>query len=370
MLNRQRVSRLLDRARRDVEEGLLPACQVALGYEGELAVDETFGEADPSTRFAFFSATKPLVAAAIWALIGDGKVKVRERVAAIIPEFATHGKDAVTIEQLMLHTAGFPWAPLGPPTWETREGRVRAFAAWRLNWEPGTRYEYHPTSAHWVLAEIIDRVTGGDFRDVVEARVTEPAGLPRLLGLGSDDQQGIATLKAVGEHATPDEIEAVLGVRELPTREVDENVLLFFNEPAARAVGVPGGGGFGRAADLALFYQAVLHNPGGIWDAAVLDDARSRVRNRFPEPLLQYPANRTLGFTQAGDDGLMHLRGFGRTVSPRTIGHNGAGGQIAWLDPDSGLSFAFITNGLDRHAFRGPRRGAALSSLAGRCAEP
>jgi CubicO group peptidase (beta-lactamase class C family) len=62
----------------------------------------------------------------------------------------------------MLHTAGFPHAPLGPPAWDTREGRLAAFGRWSLNWEPGSTYEYHATSAHWVLAEIIDRVTGSN----------------------------------------------------------------------------------------------------------------------------------------------------------------------------------------------------------------
>ena len=370
MLNRKRIRELLERARREVEEGRLPACQIALGYGGELAVDETYGAADPATRFAFFSATKALVAAAAWALIGDGVLDVRRRVAELIPEFASHGKDGVSIEQVMLHTAGFPHAPLGPPDWYRREDRLRAFSEWRLNWEPGTRYEYHPTSAHWVLAEVIDRVTGRDYRDVVEERVTGPAGLPRVLGLAPDAQRGIAALVGVGEHATGDELEAVFGIRELPVGEVVEDVMLRFNEPAVRELGVPGGGGYGRAADLALFYQAVLHNPSGMWDRDVLADARSRVRNRLPDPLLGQPANRTLGLLQAGDDGFMHVRGFGRTVSPRTIGHNGAGGQLAWVDPDTGLSLGFTTNGLERHELRGPRRGTALSSLAGLCAEP
>jgi len=369
MLNQKRIRELLGRAGREVEEGRLPACQIALGYDGEIVVDETYGDADPTTRFAFFSATKALIAGALWSLMGDGVLDVRRRVAEVVPEFGSNGKDTVTIEQVMLHTSGFPHAPLGPPAWNTRESRLRTFAEWHLTWQPGTRYEYHPTSAHWVLAEIIDRVTGRDYRDIVEERVTRPAGLPRVLGLAPEAQRGIATLVGVGEHATGDELEAVFGIRELPMGEVVEDVMLRFNEPGVRELGVPGGGGYGRAADLALFYQAVLHNPGGIWKPAVLENARAQVRNHLPDPLLKQPANRTLGLLQAGDDGFMHVRGFGRTVSPRTVGHNGAGGQLAWVDPESGISFGFTTNGLERHVLRGPRRGTALSSLAGMCAE-
>jgi CubicO group peptidase (beta-lactamase class C family) len=51
-------------------------------------------------------------------------------------------------------------------------------------------------------------------------------------------------------------------------------------------------------------------------------------------------------------------------VSPRAFGHAGAGGQIAWADPETGISFAYLTNGLDRHVLREGRRGVALSSRA------
>ena len=171
-----------------------------------------------------------------------------------------------------------------------------------------------------------------------------------------------------GELATPDELEAVLGVRELPITEVTPEALLEFNAPEVRALGVPGGGGVMRAADLALFYQALLHNPDGIWDPK-----RARRRDRHgcattcPNAGPASPANRALGVIVAGDDGRANLRGFGHTGSPRTFGHNGAGGQIAWADPESGISFAYVTNGMDQHVIRQGRRGIALSSLAAVC---
>jgi CubicO group peptidase (beta-lactamase class C family) len=238
---------------------------------------------------------------------------------------------------------------------------------WRLNWEPGTRYEYHPTSAHWVLAEIIERATGQDYREVVQERVTDPVGLPRILGLATDQQDDIQDLVTVGEHATPDELEAVFGVRELPATEVTDEVVLRFNEPDVRAVGVPGGGGFARACDLALFYQHLLHDPGGIWDPAWRERCTSEVRNTLPDPM-GVPANRSLGLILAGDDGKSNLRGMGRTVSPQAFGHNGAGGQLAWADPATGVSLGYVTNGYDLHEVREPRRGTAISSIAAACA--
>jgi CubicO group peptidase (beta-lactamase class C family) len=51
-------------------------------------------------------------------------------------------------------------------------------------------------------------------------------------------------------------------------------------------------------------------------------------------------------------------------VSAHAFGHAGAGGQIAWADPASGISFCYLTNGLDAHVLREARRGLALSSHA------
>jgi CubicO group peptidase (beta-lactamase class C family) len=364
-----KVAELLSRARREVDEGLLPSCQVALGYEGELVAFEAFGDATVDTTYCVFSATKPFVAGVMWQLIADGSVDVDAKVADVIPEFGTNGKDVVTIEQVMLHTSGFPHAPLGPPAWATREGRVERFAQWRLNWEPGTAFEYHATSAHWVLAEIIDRVTGSDYRVELTRRILEPLGLRFRLGVPADEQDGIAALELRGEPATPEEIGAIFGVPEMPVTEVTDEALLGFNTPEARAVGVPGGGGIGRAADLALFHQALLHDPEGLWDPTLLADVTGRVRNTFPDPWLGHPANRSLGLVLAGDDGKGPARGFGHGCSPGTFGHNGAAGQLAWADPATGLSLGYVTNGIDQHVIRQARRGIGISSRAAACAE-
>src|SRR5215204_5330728 len=106
------VHALLDRARREVDAGLLPSCQIALAFEGELVASETFGDAGDDTRYVVYSATKAFVAGAMWALIGDGLIDTQLPVVTYVPEFGTNGKDVVTVEHVMLHTAGFPQAPL------------------------------------------------------------------------------------------------------------------------------------------------------------------------------------------------------------------------------------------------------------------
>ena len=56
-----------------------------------------------------------------------------------------------------------------------------------------------------------------------------------------------------------------------------------------------GGGAVACAADMALFYQCLLTNPGELWNPPVLADALGRVRVDFPDPITGAPANRGLG---------------------------------------------------------------------------
>lgn len=195
-----------------------------------------------------------------------------------------------------------------------------------------------------------------------------PLGLPRMLAIAPDDQHDILDAVGVGSPPTPHEMEEAFGIRvdlaALMPPDVALQALLTLNSPDARTIGVPGGGGVVRAADLALLYQAFLHDPKDMWDPAVLADATATIRNTLPD-LWGVPANRTRGGLMVkGDDDMGHRRGFGRTASARAFGHNGAGGQLAFADPDSGLSVAYVTSGLDQHLIRQIRRDTAIASLA------
>jgi len=366
-----KLDELRVRAHREIDEGVLPSCQLALARNGRLLLFETIGAAKPNSRYVIFSATKGVLAGAIWLLVGEKKLRWNDRVVDHIPEFGSNGKDVITVEQLLTHTSGFPNAPLGPLAGATSAGRCVRFAQWRLNWEPGTRFEYHPTSAHWVLAEIIERVTGTDFRDFVHTRIFDPLALTSFrLGDPPSKQGDINDLISVGTAPTPDELEAATGVRidlaEL-LGEVTAEHLLQFNLPEVREVGVPAAGGISTAADIALYYQAILHNRDRLWDRDVIAAGTEPIVE-LPDPIRGMPAHRSRGLMVAGHAPEALLRGFGHGVSPRTYGHDGAGGQLAWVDPDSGISFCYLTNGLDQNVLREGRRGIGLSSRAAACA--
>ncbi|HVW81634.1 MAG TPA: serine hydrolase domain-containing protein [Mycobacteriales bacterium] len=357
------VAALFARARRDVDEGVLPAVQLALGYQGEVVESATYG-APAGARFVTFSVTKAFTGGIAWLLMSEGLLSDATRIAEVVPGFAANGKSDVTIAHLLTHTAGFPRAPMRPEEGADREQRRKRMASWRLDWQPGTQTEYHPTSAYWALAEVIDEVVAGDFREVFAERVAAPLGIPGLtIGAALGEQVGVVPVATVGELEDGKE---TYGDR---VQETGGSFLMRFNEPAVLASGVPGAGAVGTAADVATYYQALLHNPGELWRPDVLEDATRNVRNTLVDPLFGCPANRTLGLVVAGDDDKAAVRGFGAHTGPRAFGALGVGGQIAWADPDSGLSFSYLTSGLDVDVVGAFVRSAKIAGLAARCAQ-
>ncbi len=369
-LDEDKVAALLLRVQREVDEGLLPAAQVALARNGQVGVFESYGAATAESLTPMFSATKAVTSAAAWLLFAEGKLSEDERVVDIIDTFNTHGKDVVTVGQLFTHTAGFPHAPFRPLQWLDKAERNARYAQWRLSWPPGTKFEYHPSSSMWVIAEVIERRSGVGFTEFVRQRVLDPLQLDDLfVGMPASEHARALDCSYVGDPLTEADYRK-MGMPVPPETEVTEEAILRFNEPATREVGVPGGGGYANAADLALFYQALLH--GGldgveIWDQDTLLDARRIRSGDLTDMMFNKAANRGLGIIISGDEG-RSFRGFGKTNSPEAFGHNGAGGQLAWVDPATGISLAYLTPGHDRNNVRQARRGVAISSLAAVCA--
>jgi CubicO group peptidase (beta-lactamase class C family) len=382
-LNPDKVQALMDRAARDVKEGVLPACQVAIARNGKIAAMQTFGRAvqggvdkpaTDDTVFVAMSATKAITSSALWLLIQEGKISPADKIVKYVPEYGTNGKESTTVEHLLIHTAGIPTAPGSFKDWGDHKRRLERFAQWRPINPPGEKFFYHVHANYWPIAEAIERITGKRLGDFVRERIAEPLGLPDLrIGLPRAVQPRMADVKWVGEPAKDEEYQK-LGIT--PPRaalgSITESAILEMNDPEMRETDFPAGGLMTTAGDIALFYQALLndgkaHDGTRIWQSDMLREARRIRSGKLIDPARGIVANRALGIVIAGDDGKANLRGFGRTNSPESFGHPGFGGQIGWADPVSGISFGYLTNGYDRNDLREGRRGVAVCSLAGAC---
>jgi CubicO group peptidase (beta-lactamase class C family) len=334
----RQIARLQMTIERHIAEKRYPGAQIALARNGALALQSSHGHkhtggagvaVDDRTLWLLYSQTKVLVAAAIWVLAEAGELRYTDRVSDLVPGFEAHGKGDITIFQILSHQGGFPDAEVSDTAWEDHEYLRRQVCDFSLQWVPGSRCDYHPESAHWALAVVIEAVTRRDYRDVVREWVLESIGLSDDLFVGVPEGQH----HRISSLYEPDEA----GGQRLRPRE---------NTPTFWRAGVPGGGGYGTAKGLSAFYQMMLG--GGTLNGRRLVSQRTieyvtrNVTGERTDGYMGMPMHRGLGPHLRGLTPT--IRGLGTLASPRTYGHGGVGTSYTWADPDSLVSFAYISN--------------------------
>jgi CubicO group peptidase (beta-lactamase class C family) len=340
----RRMDLVLDRVRLEVDSGALPSAQVAINVAGQQYAFEAFGAATAATRYVLQSAGRPVVAGVLWKLMSDGLLDVGRTVGSYIPEFATNGKESVTVEQVVTHVGGFPLAPLAYPQMLHRDQRLEAFGKWRLTSPPGTALEFHLTSAAWIIGELCERVTGRPIAQYLVDEMAGPLGLHSIeIGPSVQRQGDVATFVRTDGDGDA---------------EVNPWGPWYLSRPEILAAGEPSHSMVATAADLAGWYQGLMSS--SLWRRDVVADAL-RVRVTLPVTgerggTRSIPGNVALFVVVAGDDGLS--RGFLPTAcSAQTFGHGGAPCQIGFADPETGLSFAFLTNGYPATGYEQSRVG-------------
>lgn len=320
-------------------EGRYPGAQIAVARYGKLAVFRTFGDArlEPDraaardeTLWFISSNTKVITACAVWILVERGALRFTDTVAAHVPGFEANGKGEITVLQLLTHQAGFPGADVPMAAWEDHDLLRKAVCNFTLEWTPGSRLHYHVRSAYWAAAVLIESLTKTDYRAFIREQIVEPLGLGHELFVGTPEsvQPRVADLYEPSAD----------GARQVKRAEE--------NDVAFRRAGSPAGGGYGTARALAAFYQMMLQ--GGTLNGVRLLSPRMVeyvTRNRTGDRVDTYmgmPMHRGLGPHLRGTTDT--IRGLGSLASPRTFGFGGVGSSYCFADPESSVSFAYVSN--------------------------
>ncbi len=328
-----------------VKEQRYPGCQIALAHNGQLVLDKSFGmarigqghaadtEAVPAqsdSLWLLYSNTKVIVATALWKLHEQGRLRFTDKVTEYLPEFGRHSKEAITLFQVITHQGGFPDRDVPSSVWHDHAQVRQAVCDFSLQWAPGSRIQYHGLSAHWVLAMVIEAVTGQDFRAYITDAILRPLGLENDLFVGLPEAQQ-SRMTYLYEPAATD----------LKQQLRDESTSTTWQR-----AGVPGGGAYGTARGMVALYQMMLQ--GGRLNGVQLVSPRTlayAIQNHTGDRVDEFmgmPMHRGLGPHLRGHS--VGIRGLGSLASPRTFGHGGVGTSYCWADPDSGVSFAYITN--------------------------
>jgi CubicO group peptidase (beta-lactamase class C family) len=351
----KRVERLFLATERKVHEGWLYGGAFLLARRGKIVAARGVGQSEPKKNraaksddiFCLFSTSKPITATMLLMKVDQGEVRLFDKVADYIPEFAASGKQSITISQVMSHTSGFPTLAMdwSMPKWADWDATIAKICAQPIEHEPGTAVHYHGLTGSWILAEIARRVDGGkrSFAQMCAEDLYGPLKMKDShMGVRSDMQGRRVPLQALDSGGSPFPIE----------------FLEAFNDPALQQAAVPGAGSYSTVFDLVRFYQMWLN--GGELDGvrllspALVDLATTNhtgdMEDRLFEPIrvaLQWPrvpAVRGLGFWLRGTG--IFPSYFGSLASPRTFGHAGASSIMAWADPVRELIFIGLTSGL------------------------
>jgi CubicO group peptidase (beta-lactamase class C family) len=340
--------------------GLYPAIQLCVRRRGRVAVQRAIGHArgnaprdgadaervsaTPDTPFVIYSASKAVTAMLVHKLDERRLLHLDDRICDYIPEFASHGKEWMTIRHVLAHRAGIPNLPpdaMDLDLLDDPEHVVQLLSEARPLSRPGRRLAYHAISGGFVLGEVVRRVTGQDAREVLRKELCEPLGF-RWMNYGV----ARADLERVGR-------DAVTGLPLLPPvaavfrRALGvpfERAVALAGDPRFLTGIVPSANVVATADELCAFYQCLLD--GGALAGVQVFDPRT-VRHATSEQTyleldltLGIPLRYGLGFMLGGTS----LSLFGPDT-PYAFGHLGFTNIISWADPVRRLAVALVTSG-------------------------
>jgi CubicO group peptidase (beta-lactamase class C family) len=351
---------------------------VCVYHRGQCVADLWGGirnrDGDPwqqDTMAPSFSTTKGVASTLVHIMVDRGLLDYDARIAEYWPEFARAGKQDITLRQVMAHQSGL---------YHIRQ--MIDHADRMLDWEhmieaiedaepihpPGERTGYHGLTYGFLVGEVLQRVTGKKFPELVESELATPLGLDGFyVGAPDDVHDRAAELMYsraadalrrmpsgesagwIGSLATAgtDFVQKLLGVagidfdlRSLLDALAPRGITGFeFDSGDTLRVSIPAGNGLFTARSLARMYAALAG--GGELDGvrilsqSALSRATERQQPTGAHSVIPFDMRWRLGY-----HGVATTRG-----SPhQAFGHFGFGGSGAWADPTRDLAVALIVN--------------------------
>jgi CubicO group peptidase (beta-lactamase class C family) len=278
------------------------------------------------------------------------------------------------MRQVLTHTAG---VLTFPRYWEVVGRDCAGLADWGLmtrhlaasppSWPPGTQTAYHALSIGYLVGEVIRRVDGRSPGKFFADEVARPLGLELFIGAPESVLSRVATilpppplntLALTAEHldllalyrsrreaaraavltGTGTEVESLpwsADFRHPDAPDDDVHVVNLMNTEAIRRAELPAGNGIAGARDLARMYALLAD--GGELDGVRLVSGRSIA-------LFNTPQAAAIPGAPAICVGYHRIAPPFAGPSETAFGHGGAGGSLAFADPERRVSFGFVKN--------------------------
>ena len=349
---------------------------IAVMLDGQLVVDLWGGHHErertrawqPDTLVNVYSTTKGVTALAAHRLVDEGKLDLDAPVAKYWPEFAQAGKGELPVRFLLSHRAGLPAVRKLLPNealydWEAITSALAAEAPW---WTPGTAHGYHAVTFGWLVGQVVRRIAGTSLGAYVRDSFAKPLGLDFHIGLAEREHGRVADIL---QQVPPDPTgeAAQLFARSLAEPEGvtarafanPPSMVLGPNVPAWRSAEIPGANGHGTARALATLYGRAALGDGAVISRDAIE--RCRTEQSYGDDLVLGVRTRFgLGFMLRQDS-----HAGGRCLGAGAFGHPGAGGSLAFADPEARLGFGYVMNRMGPRILLDDRAIALVEALNG-----
>ncbi|CAD6191509.1 unnamed protein product [Caenorhabditis auriculariae] len=338
-------------------------------HRGHVVVDLWGGYADvecnkewkEDTISTVFSCTKSATAICFAMLVDRGLCDYSDKVTKYWPEFGANGKEDITIDMVLSHTAGIPYFNKRITFDELLDNEkiAKIIETQAPIFPPGSKTAYQPLTFGWMADQIFrkiepqNRTVGQFFRDELAIK----HHIDMHIGDCTAEENRLARLFKMSR---------LLAVREFGYDKMLANMARYYYNPRGyfqramdnmrdfgsdftiynnsdlRITGQPGVNGVASARALAQLHQLIL-------DGSILS---SEAVKKISTPVNGPSFDHTLGEPQVKE------RGFTYDKSPKgswQFGHPGVGGQIVRADPENELVIAYLTNamkaGVGDHVF-------------------
>jgi CubicO group peptidase (beta-lactamase class C family) len=371
------VDRLWESVRSWYRLGTAPMLQLCLRRNGFVVLNRAIGHgwgntpgaapdaarvlATPDTPSCAFSTAKGVAAAAMFMLVEQGAFRLNDRVCEYIPEFAAHGKTAITIRQVLSHSAGVPFVPRqyhGMALVLDEDLATEALIELRPSWKPDRFRVYHALTGGLILRLLVRRATGKRLREHLAEQVLGPLGFRwNNFGVRPDQVDQVAPSVWTGERASKARVwlarKALGGSMKGAARNS--------SAPEFLTAELPSGNLITTAFELSRFYE-ILRRGGELDGVRIMEPGTLR---EAVAPM-RGPG---LGKMSVGGYELGGRRAPVGKHTEEWFGRSGLTTQYGWADPARGVSAAILNSGktdADSRYLRGllARIAATVPSVA------
>ena len=341
-MGREAIENIESTIRQALAAGIMPGATLAIGGGANDSYLRAFGSAAThphhrpmaaSTLFDVASLTKVLATGLlVMKHTEQGRLDIDTPLGEILPSYYPPDKSALTVRQLLSHTAGLPAEvrlreqlapePLCPMSGDARDSVIKRLLASAPEYEPGTDVKYSDQGPI-LVGDLLEKLAGDSLDRLCEREIYSVFGLSDTFFVHLDDPLPKARRPPESFAATED---CPWRDRVVVGQVHDENAYLLR--------GVAGHAGlFSTAADLSVLARMLL-NPETAHGYLHSDTVR-----HFTKSQLDLPGARAVGWMRAVAGGP-----FGDCSSPTAFGHTGFTGTSIWIDPEKDLYVILLTN--------------------------